>query len=69
MEQIIQTTIEQGIPVASFIALIYFIFYDKKQSNAILDKILSTLDTMEKNMVITNERLSNLEKNIKKEDD
>lgn len=68
MEQIIPVVVENGIPVASFIALIYFIFYDKKQSNTILDKILSTLDTMEKNMVITNERLSNLEKNIKKED-
>ena len=68
MEQIIPVVVENGIPVASFIALIYFIFYDKKQSNTILDKILSTLDTMEKNMVITNERLSNLEKNVKKED-
>lgn len=73
MDQIIQTTIEQGIPVASFIALIYYIFWDKKQTNAKIEqdkkyqyerdeKFLTTLESINENMIITNERLSDLEK-------
>lgn len=75
MEEIIKVAIEQGIPVASFIALIYYIFWDKKQTNekeAIREKyqqerdnkFISILDNINTNMVITNERLTDLENKV-----
>ena len=62
MEQMLTLIVENGVSLGSFIALLYFIFTDKKQTNELLNKITSTLDNIEKNMVITNERLSQLEK-------
>lgn len=62
MEQMLTLIVENGVSLGSFIALLYFIFTDKKQTNELLNKITSTLESIDKNMVITNERLSQLEK-------
>lgn len=83
MEEIIKITVENGIPVASFLILIYLIFWDKKQTNeerkeereyqkATNSQFIKSLENINENMIITNERLTNLEsknKRKKKEDE
>ena len=76
MGEIAQIVADIGIAVMSFIALIYYIFWDKKQTNekeAIREKyqqerdnrFISILDNINTNMVITNERLTDLENKLK----
>lgn len=83
MEEIIKITVENGIPVASFLILIYLVFWDKKQTTeerkeereyqkATNSQFIKSLENINENMVITNERLANLEnknKRNKKEDE
>ena len=38
IEQIIKLVVDNGIAVACFIAFIYFIFADKKESNELFSK-------------------------------
>lgn len=83
MEEIIKITVENGIPVASFLILIYLVFWDKKQTTeerkeereyqkATNSQFIKSLENINENMIITNERLANLEnknKRNKKEDE
>lgn len=55
MENIINVCINNGLGVASFIALIVFIFKYQAKANETLDKISETLISL-------NERVSQLEK-------
>ena len=83
MGEMAQIIADNGIAVMSFIALIYLIFWDKKQTNekeAIREKyqqereqyqqerdnkFISILDNINTNMIITNERLADLENKVK----
>lgn len=80
MEEIIKITVENGIPVASFLILIYLIFWDKKQTNAerkeereyqkaTNSQFIKSLENINENMIITNERLATLENKRKKKED
>lgn len=69
MEQIIKLVVDNGIAVACFIAFIYFIFVDKKESNELFKEQNNTLKEISKTqteMQITlkqlNERVDRLEK-------
>lgn len=59
MEQFINVCINNGLGVASFIALIVFIFKYQSKANDTLDKISATLISL-------NERVSALEKDKNK---
>ena len=69
MEEIIKLVVDNGIAVACFIAFIYFIFVDKKESNELFKEQNNTLKEISKTqteMQITlkqlNERVDRLEK-------
>jgi Tfp pilus assembly protein PilO len=69
MEQIIKLVVDNGIAVACFIAFIYFIFIDKKESNelykeqnGILKEISQTQIKMQVSLQQLNDRVEKLEK-------
>lgn len=68
MQDIIKLVVDNGIAVACFIAFIYFIFVDKKESNElykshneILKQINETLVKMQVNLQQLNDRVEKLE--------
>ena len=74
MENIIKLVVDNGVAVACFVAFIYFIFVDKKESNLlfqnnneILRKVNDTLIEIKMNLQQLNDRVAILE-NKKKED-
>ena len=69
MEEIIKLVVDNGIAVACFIAFIYFIFVDKKESNELFKEQNNTLKEISKTqteMQVTlkqlNDRVEKLEK-------
>ena len=69
MEEIIKLVVDNGIAVACFIAFIYFIFVDKKESNELFKEQNNTLKEISKTQTeihITlkqlNDRVEKLEK-------
>ena len=69
MQDIIKLVVDNGIAVACFIAFIYFIFVDKKESNdlfhatnEVLKNINETLVKMQLNLQQLNDRVEKLEK-------
>lgn len=77
MELLIKTIADNGVAVASFVALIWFIFTDKKQTNENIKMQIDNqketnrvLDEISKTLVQLSERVSKLEnKRNKKEDE
>lgn len=65
MEQLATIIVENGISFGSFIALIWFIFNDKKETNTILKDVSSNLGEIQKSLVLLNERVNDLEKRSK----
>jgi len=72
MEEIIKVVVDNGISVGCFLAFIYFIFVDKKESNLLFESINQTLksvnDTLVKvqlNLTQLNERVGKLEEKEK----
>lgn len=68
MEEIIKLVVDNGIAVACFIAFIYFIFVDKKESNElfkttnnVLKEINDTLIKMQLNLQQLNDRVDKIE--------
>lgn len=68
MQDIIKLVVDNGIAVACFIAFIYFIFVDKKESNdlykatnSILKEINDTLVKMQVNLQQLNDRVEKIE--------
>lgn len=75
MEELIKLVVDNGIAVACFVAFIYFIFNDKKESNLlfqnnneILKKVNDTLVEIKLNLQQLNDRVAVLETKHKKED-
>lgn len=61
MNEFINIAVNNGLGVASFIALILFIFKYQTKANETLDKISDTL-------ILLNERVCNLENSFKKDE-
>lgn len=68
MQDLIKLVVDNGIAVACFIAFIYFIFVDKKESNdlykatnSILKEINDTLVKMQVNLQQLNDRVEKIE--------
>ena len=66
MEQFIQVCVNNGLGVASFIALLYFMKVSLAKNNDTLEEINKTLLTIQTNMINLTERVSDLE-DMKKE--
>lgn len=65
MNEIIQVIVNNGLGVASFIALIYFINTTLKDMNTNLVVIKDTLVLVQTNLIQLSERVSDIEDKIK----
>lgn len=65
MEQIIKVCVENGLGVASFIALLIFIFTYVKSLNETMTKISNTMVQMQINMATMTDRIDKIEEKIK----
>lgn len=63
MEDIINVVINNGLGVASFVALIYFMRTTINKTNSTLTEINKSLMSIQTNMLTMAERLSDLENN------
>lgn len=68
MEQIIKVCVENGLGIASFIALLYFIFTYVKSLNETMTKISNTMIQMQINMATMTDRLDKIEDKIKEKE-
>lgn len=67
MEEIVQLIVNNGLGVASFLALIYFMNSYITKINEILVKISNTLEDVEKSLSQLSLRVERIEKEIDKE--
>lgn len=67
MEDIVQLIVNNGLGVASFLALIYFMNSYITKINEILVKISDTLEDVEKSLSQLSLRVERIEKEIDKE--
>ena len=65
MEQIIKVCVENGLGIASFIALLYFIFTYVKSLNETMTKISNTMVQMQINMATMTDRIDKIEEKMK----
>ena len=65
MQDLIQVIVNNGLGVASFMALIYFINTTLKDMNANLINIKDTLVLIQTNLIKLSERVSDVEEKIK----
>ena len=68
MEQIIKVVVENGLGIASFIALLYFIFTYVKSLNETMVKISNTMIQMQINMEKMTDRIDKIEEKMKVRD-
>lgn len=61
MEEIVKLIVNNGLGVASFVALLYFIFYYMKNISGTMEKINDSLIAIQTNITQLNERVTNLE--------
>ena len=61
MEDFIQIVVNNGLGVASFIALIFFMIKGQSKTNDTLSEINKTLITIQTSLVSLSERISDLE--------
>ena len=64
MEQIVKVVVENGLGIASFIALLYFIFTYVKSLNETMTKISNTMVQMQINMATMADRIDKIEEKI-----
>lgn len=69
MEQIIKACVENGLGIASFIALLYFIFTYVKSLNDTMLKISNTIIQMQINMEKMTDRIDKIEEKMKFRED
>lgn len=64
MEELIKVCVENGLGIASFIALLYFIFTYVKSLNETMTKISNTMIQIEINMATMTDRIDKIEDKI-----
>lgn len=64
MQEIIKVCVENGLGIASFIALLYFIFTYVKELNETMSKISSTMIQMQISMEKMTDRIDKIEEKI-----
>ena len=69
MEQIVKACVENGLGIASFIALLYFIFTYVKSLNDTMLKISNTMIQMQINMEKMTDRVDKIEEKIRVKED
>ena len=64
MDELIKVCVENGLGIASFIALLYFIFTYVKSLNETMTKISNTMVQMQINMATMTDRIDKIEDKI-----
>ena len=64
MEEIIKVCVDNGLGIASFIALLYFIFTYVKELNETMTRISNTMIQMQINMEKMTDRIDKIEEKI-----
>ena len=64
MEELIKVCVDNGLGIASFIALLYFIFTYVKSLNETMTKISNTMVQMQINMATMTDRIDKIEDKI-----
>lgn len=62
MEDLVQLIVNNGLGIASFFALLYFMNNYITKINDTIQKICNTLDSIEKNLISLSNRVEKLEK-------
>ncbi len=68
MEELLKVIIENGLGVASFAALLYFIFTYVKSLNETMTKISNTMIQMQINMATMTDRIDKIEDKISRKE-
>ena len=66
MEELIKVCVDNGIGIASFAALLFFIFKYQDKNNELLKKISDTMVQMQINMATMTDRIDKIEEKINK---
>ena len=69
MQEIIKVCVENGLGIASFIALLYFIFTYVKSLNETMTRISNTMIQMQINMEKMTDRIDKIEEKINIKED
>ena len=64
MDELIKVCVENGLGIASFIALLYFIFTYVKSLNETMTKITNTLIQIQINLATMTDRIDKIEDKI-----
>lgn len=65
MKELVDVVVQNGIGVGSFIALLFYIFNDKKDSNKIMMKVSDTLTGINISLATLTDRVDKIEEKIK----
>ena len=69
MQEIVKVCVENGLGIASFIALLYFIFTYVKSLNETMTRISNTMVQMQINMEKMTDRIDKIEEKIRIKED
>ena len=67
MESLLKVIVENGVGVGSFIALILFMFNDKKETNELMKKMSDTLTNISVSLATLTDRVDKIEEKIKED--
>ena len=68
MEELIKVCVENGLGIASFIALMLFIFKYQEKTNSFLQKMSDTMIQMQINLATMTDRIDKIEEKINKKE-
>ena len=69
MEELIKVVVENGLGVASFLFLMFFIFKYQEKQNDLMKKISDTMVQMQINMATMTDRIDKIEEKIMGKED
>lgn len=69
MENIVEIVVQNGLGVASFVALLYFIFNYVSKMNDTITQISNTLNSIKDSLITLSARIDDIEYKLKERND
>lgn len=69
MEKIVEIVVQNGLGVASFVALLYFIFNYVSKMNDTITQISNTLNSIKDSLITLSARIDDIEYKLKERND
>lgn len=69
MEKIVEIVVQNGLGVASFVALLYFIFNYISKMNDMITQISNTLNSIKDSLITLSARIDDIEYKLKERND